>query len=234
MIRLDNIRFSYPGCPVLSRWSGSFPKGGSYALLGPSGCGKTTLLKILAGLISPDEGVIEGNENCSILFQEPRLIPWRSLEKNLELPLKRNFEKGVRKEKIAGMLFSVDLEEWAESFPWQLSGGMQQRASMARAFLYPSDILLMDEPYRGLDLPLKQKLIALLRKMLKENPRTLIAVTHQVEEALMLAEEIRLYRGRPFIEEHRWVSSLHLESIKPYSSAFIKLEGQIRKRLLKG
>lgn len=233
MIALRAASYSYPGYSVLKDWTGEFPEGGSYALLGPSGCGKTTLLKIIAGLLPLDSGEREVNISSSILFQEPRLIPQRTLIKNLELPLKRDFEKGDRLQMIRTMLSSVGLEEWENHYPHQLSGGMQQRAAMARAFLYPSELLLMDEPYRGLDLPMKQKLIQLLRRMLQDSPRTLIAVTHQVEEALLLAEEIRLYRGNPFQEEKRWKSPLNLDLVQPFSDEFVSLEGEIRERLLR-
>jgi len=208
VIEMKGIHFHYGSLSILEDWDASFPKGSRYALLGPSGCGKTTLLKLCAGLISPESGLMMLPDHVSFLFQEPRLLPRRSIYQNLELPIRRYYQEAQRKERIRHILEQLELEDKQNYYPAQLSGGMQQRAAMARAFLFPSDLLLMDEPFKGQDPLLKLKLIKFLNRLLQEQPRTLLAVTHQVDEALMLADEIRLLSGLPLKEGRRWKNTL--------------------------
>ena len=165
-------------------------------LLGPSGCGKTTLLNLLAGLLFPDRGNLYVNgrpaagARVSYLFQEPRLLPWLTVEKNLDFVLSPDMPRSERKALIRSHLARVSLDAERKKYPAELSGGMAQRAAMARAFLFESEALLMDEPFQGLDLPLKFSLIASLREARKAAPKTTLFVTHDMHEALLLGDEI--------------------------------------------
>lgn len=231
MLNCDKLFFSYRDLPILQNFSSTFPAGKHYTVLGPSGCGKSTLLRLVAGVLTPDRGQLKSSR-CSFLFQNPRLMPCRSVYMNLEIPLLKFLEKGERRQRIEEMLEQLGLADWAESFPAELSGGMQQRCAMGRAFLYPSDILLMDEPFLGQDPLLKRKLIALLKEQLHRYPRTLIAVTHQVDEALMLGDEIRIYTGLPLKELKRWDNPLKAEQRIPGSQEFAVFESTLMSAML--
>jgi len=176
-----------------------FPEGMITCILGPSGCGKTTLLNILGNIISPDSGTLEGFEGkaVSYIFQEPRLLPWKSVRGNIEFVLDRNMLPEERKKITDRFIRLVELEEFADYFPAKLSGGMRQRVAIARAFAYPSDIILMDEPLKGLDIKLKLNLIQTFSRVWKEERRTVIFVTHDVDEALLLGNEIVVFSRAP-------------------------------------
>lgn len=168
---------------------------GITCLVGPSGCGKTTLLNIIAGTLSPDGGTIIRNADeegrTSYLFQEPRLLPWMTALENVALVL----EGDVAAAK--DMLNAVGLEDSLEKYPNELSGGMKQRVSMARAFSYPSKMLLMDEPFQNLDTKLKSDLLKVFMKLWKLDRRTVVWVTHDITEACLVADDIVCLSGKP-------------------------------------
>ncbi len=170
-------------------------------ILGPSGCGKTTLLHSIAGLIQLDSGEIireEIDNSLSYIFQEPRLLPWMSVSRNIDLVLRKVFpDRDQRMERICQFLDLVGLSDSAEMYPDELSGGMKQRVSIARAFAYPSSLILMDEPFQSLDLKLRIELIREYTKLWDRDPRTTLLVTHDVREALLLADTIFLLSDRP-------------------------------------
>lgn len=178
---------------VLKDFSLSLPETGRFCLFGPSGCGKTTLLRLLAGLEKPDSGCIRGLERkkTAFVFQEHRLFPWMTVEENVAAVLPRD-RKNDAKEWIdrAGLTGSGDKK------PHQLSGGMKKRAALARALAYGGDVLLLDEPFQGLD----QKAMAELCNMvLQYNTAPLVfLVTHHPEEAKKLSDEVLLAQGPPF------------------------------------
>lgn len=231
MLEFRDLFFKYREMPVLQNFSSRFPLGQHYVLLGPSGCGKTTLLRLAAGLLLPDSGNINSS-SCSFLFQKPRLIPQRSVFRNMEMPLLKGMEKAERRIRIEEMLEQLGLSPWAHAFPGELSGGMQQRCALGRAFLFPSEILLMDEPFLGQDPLRKRNLIQLLKEQLIRYPRTLIAVTHQVDEALMLGDEIRIYKGIPLKEHHRWANALEEEQRIPGNRKFADMETKLMSAML--
>jgi len=160
-INLKDISKSFRETRVFDGFSVSFPRGKTTCLLGPSGCGKTTLLRIIAGTLKPDAGKLKDLEDLTIsfVFQEDRLLPWKTAADNIRLVLKHKIDDESIEEVIDQKLDLVKMKEYANYYPHQLSGGMRQRISFARAFSFPSDMILLDEPFKGLDLLLKQQLM---------------------------------------------------------------------------
>ncbi len=189
MIELRNITKKYGSLTVYDNFSLSLEEGKITCILGESGCGKTTLLNMLAG-ICPYEGEIVPVQPCSYIFQQPRLIPNLTVEGNLFLVCKD-------RARITDMLFRAGLSEKADAYPVELSGGQAQRVSVARAFLNPARLILMDEPFSSLDTALKIRMIGLFCEIWREEKRTAVFVTHDAEEAQMLAHRaIVLREGR--------------------------------------
>ncbi len=190
---------SFGDLAVLRRLTIRVPARSILSVLGPSGCGKTTLLNLIAGTVRPDGGTIEGSGSIGVsyLFQEPRLLPWKTVWGNVELVLKDRMPAAERRKTVAAVLALVGLEQFRASRPAALSGGMRQRAAMARAFAYPSDVLLMDEPFRALDLPLKLALMQAFVELWERDRRTVLFVTHDIQEALFLGDDILVLSSRP-------------------------------------
>lgn len=187
-----DISFSYGGLPIFRDFSLRMEDHSVTAVLGPSGCGKTTLLHLISDLLEPDAGLIEGKsgERISYLFQEPRMLPWRSVRRNIELVLESQFSAQERRERATEFLQLVGLKGFEDYYPHQLSGGMRQRAAIARAFAYPSEVMLMDEPFQALDLRRKLMLIEQFEQLWLRDPRTALFVTHDIQEALLLGDTI--------------------------------------------
>ena len=160
-------------------------------IMGPSGCGKTTLLRIIAGLVKYDDGELVNlkDRKISYLFQEPRLLPWKTVYGNIEFVL-QGLQMSDRESIIKKYLELVGLWEFRGYYPKELSGGMKQRVSMARAFAYQSDILLMDEPFKSLDHEMKINLINSFKTLWKANKPTVIFVTHDEEARDILGGEL--------------------------------------------
>lgn len=169
-------------------------------ILGPSGCGKTTLLNIISNSVQPESGSFSGfdEKTLSYIFQEPRLLPWKTVRENIAFVTKNKSLNTDQGKLIDKYLQLVNLEEFADYFPNKLSGGMKQRVAIARAFSYPSDLILMDEPLKALDLKLKLNLISAFRKIWQNDRRTVIFVTHDIDEALLLGNEIYVFSKPPF------------------------------------
>jgi sulfonate transport system ATP-binding protein len=172
--------------------------GGIVALLGPSGCGKSTLLRLIAGLDAPDDGtaLIDGSpvapvdQRCAVAFQEPRLLPWRSVERNVALGLPRGTARDAGVERVRRLLDLVQLGEARGLRPRQVSGGMAQRAALARALARGPGILLLDEPFGALDALTRLTMQDLLADVHASEPATIVLVTHDVDEALALADRV--------------------------------------------
>lgn len=187
---------------VLNRFSLALPSGTITAFVGPSGCGKTTMLRLIGGLEKPDEGSIvrsaEEEGVYSYLFQEPRLLPWHTVLANVELVLRPWYEN--RQERVnRAMVFleMVGLQDYAKFKPDQLSGGMRQRVAIARAFAYPGRVMLLDEPFQSLDTRLRWSLVESFLKLWQEDKRTTIYVTHDISEALLMADTVVRLTSRP-------------------------------------
>ncbi|HEY8361668.1 MAG TPA: ATP-binding cassette domain-containing protein [Tissierellaceae bacterium] len=175
-----------------------FPEGKTTCILGPSGCGKTTLLNILAGFIPVDSGKLYGfNVDKSYIFQEDRLIPWKTVKDNLELVLKGKMDKRKIQELIDFYLKISNLDEYKNYYPHKLSGGMRQRINILRAFMYPSKLILMDEPFKSLDINTKMVLMDFFKDLRKRDSKTCIMVTHDIDEAVELSHRIVIFSQKP-------------------------------------
>lgn len=199
MLHLKHISKSFGELVVFNDLNLEAPSHRLTCILGPSGSGKTTILQLISGLLKPDSGEVESSEDRTIsyIFQEPRLLQWKTVAGNLDFVLKRQYPSLARKEIIKRYLDIVELSDFARYYPYQLSGGMRQRVAIARAFAYPSGLLLMDEPFSGLDLALKQSLIEAFIRLWRQDQRTAFFVTHDIGEALLLADEILVLSNRP-------------------------------------
>ena len=168
------------------------------SILGASGCGKSTLLNLVAGLDAPTRGSVHRAGDPSFMFQEAALFPWLSVERNVELPLKlRRLPKGERKDCVAELLEMVQLTAFAKRQPHELSGGMRQRAALARALARDSEVLPMDEPFGALDAMTRDILHDELERIWLATGRTILFVTHNVREAARLGDRIVLLTSRP-------------------------------------
>ena len=183
-------------------------KGDFVSFIGPSGCGKTTLLRVIADLEHPTAGRISVNgmtpEQARLeraygyVFQAPALLAWRTIERNIGLPLEvMGLSAAEKAERVARTLDLVGLEGFGRKFPWQLSGGMQQRASIARALAFDADLLLMDEPFGALDEIVRDHLNEQLLQLWKKTGKTICFVTHSIPEAVYLSTKIVVMSPRP-------------------------------------
>lgn len=172
------------------------------SIVGPSGCGKSTLLRVIGGLDRPTAGeitvsghpVIDTDSRTAIAFQEPRLLPWRTIAENVELGLPRGTGRRAGRARVAELLDIVGLTASADLRPRQVSGGMAQRASLARALARGPEVLLLDEPFGALDALTRLRMQDLLLQVHAAEPTTVVLVTHDVEEALFLADRVLLLR----------------------------------------
>lgn len=199
MIKLINISKKYDNLILLKDFNIDFEKNKITCLFGPSGVGKTTIANIVAGIVSVDEGCVVGTDNSlfSYVFQEPRLLKWYNVYENIDFVLKDVYKPDKRAEIINSYLEMVELSEYRNYKIDALSGGMAQRVSLARAFAYPSHILILDEPFKGLDNKLKGEMSSLFLKMWNLSQRTVIFITHDVEEAVDLSHIIYTLKDRP-------------------------------------
>ena len=204
-MRISGVARRFPGedgttRTVLRDVELSIRAGEIVALLGPSGCGKSTLLRLVSGLDRADAGTVvlgetpvaEVDQRCAVAFQEPRLLPWRTIERNVELGLPRGTSKQAGAERVAELLRLVQLDHARGLRPRQISGGMAQRASLARALARNPRVLLLDEPFGALDALTRLTMQDLLLDVHTAEPTTILLVTHDVDEALQLADRIVL------------------------------------------
>ena len=211
-IEIDDVSLTFQtnDGPVhaLSGVSLKIAKGEFVSFIGPSGCGKTTLLRAVADLGSPTSGTIRVNgmsaEEARLkraygyVFQAPALYPWRTVNANIALPLEiMGFDKAERRRRVERGLELVNLKGFGKKFPWQLSGGMQQRASIARALAFDPDLLLMDEPFGALDEIVLDMLNQQLLELWAKTGKTALFVTHSIPEAVFLSTRIVVMSPRP-------------------------------------
>ncbi len=210
LYKLKGISKSFGELSVLKNLSFSMEEHKVTCILGPSGCGKTTLLNIVSGILKHDSGSMEGFEEktTSYIFQEPRLLNWKTIRENIEYVLKGKLDKAEIADRVNRFIDMVQLSDFKDYYPEKISGGMQQRVAIARAFAYPSDILLMDEPFKSLDFQLKLNLYECFLKLWEWDKRTVLFVTHDIHDALMLGDEIILLSNKPTCVRERIVNKV--------------------------
>lgn len=193
--KLKGIYKRFDNLDVLNNLNLDINKEEIICIVGPSGCGKSTLLNIISGLIKPDKGKITGDlDLVGYVFQEDRLLPFKTVYENIAIVGK---EKNYKK--IIDLIHEVGLKGFEDSYPNKLSGGMRQRCSIARAFYFNSKILLMDEPFKSLDYNLKVNMIDYLIKLWDKSKSSIVFVTHNIDEALLLGNRIVVLSNRPTI-----------------------------------
>ncbi len=188
---------SFGSIEVFHDLSLEISKGEFVAVVGPSGCGKTTLLNLFSGFLKPSFGSVACAGRVRMVYQHDSLFPWQTAAQNIALGLRDLTSQAERERQLKEMLRLINLEEFAAHYPHQLSGGMRQRVELARALAGDTDILLLDEPFSSLDYLTRLRLRRELVRMLEELPRTVVLVTHDIEEAAQLADRILVLSDRP-------------------------------------
>lgn len=213
-ISLDHVSMRYPGATkdeavqALSEVSLNIHSGEFVSLIGPSGCGKTTLLRLIADLLQPSSGTLLIKDRSASQARQKReygfvpqaatLYDWRTVLKNVELPLEiMNMTKAEREKRASELLALVGLTDFHNKYPWQLSGGMQQRVSIARALSFKPSILLMDEPFGALDEMTRERLNDELLNIWRNTNTTIVFVTHSIPEAVFLSNRVIVMSPRP-------------------------------------
>ncbi|GAA1988236.1 hypothetical protein GCM10009838_58810 [Catenulispora subtropica] len=206
-MRAERLQKTYPGSGlVLRSFDLTVHRQEVLAIVGPSGVGKTTLLQILAGLIPADSGeiwfdgsrLVRPSQRISVVFQEYGLFPWRSTRRNVDFPLEvARVPRRERRERTQQALDAVGLTDAADRYPHQLSGGMRQRAAIARALVVRPDLLLLDEPMSALDVMTKRKVRQQLADLVRRTQLTTVIVTHDLGDAAHLADRVVVLAGHP-------------------------------------
>lgn len=197
-IIFKNFSFSYPDKEIYKDFNAEFFGGKINVVLGASGVGKTTLLNALTGLSGFDGEIENMPKNVSYIFQSDRLVKTISVEKNLDFVLKNAIpDKTARKNAIYDMAKLLEISDVLKRLPTEISGGQAQRVQMARAFLYPSEVMLLDEPFKGLDVSLKTRLIKKFLELWGRDGRTVVLVTHDVYDALLMGDKVFVLSGSP-------------------------------------
>ncbi len=253
MITLDQVSLAYAGRtgPVLALDGTSLSVGtGEFAaVVGPSGCGKSTLMKLVTGLIKPTKGTVsvDGAEVsgpvkiAGMAFQNANLLPWRTVTDNILLPLeivepyRSQFraKKDEYRARVESLLSIVGLQGFGDRFPWELSGGMQQRASLCRSLIHEPKLLMLDEPFAALDAFTREELWCVLRDVWQRLNFTVILVTHDLREAVFLADTIHVMSARP----GRIIDTRQVDFARPreldicYEPAFTDLVHVLRNKI---
>jgi ABC-type nitrate/sulfonate/bicarbonate transport system ATPase subunit len=198
LVRLDvdNVSHNYGDTRVLENLSFKMNPGELVTIVGPSGCGKTTLLNILSGYLKPVSGNVNSAGTIRTVYQQDGLFPWLTVAENMSMGLRSMPEK-ERKQELDELFKLAHLEGFRDHYPHELSGGMRQRAEIARALAGESDILLMDEPFSALDYQSRLRMRRELVRLLALRQRTVIFVTHDIEEAAQLADRVFVLSKRP-------------------------------------
>lgn len=194
---LQNVSHAYGAVEVLRGINLEVKPGEIVVLVGPSGCGKTTILNLLSGYIEPSSGSIVRDGAVRTVYQQDGLFPWLTVSENTSMGLRSMKNAVQQQQEIAELLRLVHLDGFGDHYPHQLSGGMRQRAELARVLAGDSDILLMDEPFSALDYQARLKMRGELIRLLHQRPRTVVFVTHDIEEAAQLADRVLVLSKRP-------------------------------------
>lgn len=199
IIRIENINKRYDDNIIFENFKIDFYENKINCILGKSGCGKTTLLNIISGVIQNDTKDFKGIENLGIsyIFQDDRLIEWLTVEDNIKLVIKKHYNEKEINELCDKYLKLVGIYEYKNYYPQRLSGGIRQRVNIARAFIYPSKIIIMDEPFKSIDIKNKMIIMDNFKEILQKDNRTVLFVTHDIEEAIYLGDSGVILGDRP-------------------------------------
>src|SRR5688572_7033303 len=189
-LRVEDVSLSFGAIAVFQHLSLEISRGEFVAVVGPSGCGKTTLLNLFSQFVKPSSGKVECAGRLRMVYQHDSLFPWQTTAENIALGLRHVSDQKERKRQLDEMLRLIKLEEFADHYPHQLSGGMRQRVELARALAGDTDVLLLDEPFSSLDYLARLRMRNELSRMLVQLPRTVVLVTHAIEESAQLADRI--------------------------------------------
>ena len=234
-LEFRKLHYSYEGLKVLSEISFSVPPGSAVAVLGPSGCGKSTLLHIAAGLLVPESGdLLYGGESrvarpgwISYMQQDDLLLPWKTVLDNVALPLILKGERDARR-RARSELANFGLQGFENHYPQQLSGGMRQRAALMRSCLFRHDFLLLDEPFSRLDFLTRNQIYDWFQQYLAVHNPGFVLVTHDPEEALLLADEIIVLSSRPA----RIIDRFSLSEAHPRSRNFLARKASVLETMI--
>jgi NitT/TauT family transport system ATP-binding protein len=239
------VQFEMPdgaALPALGPLSADIEAGSFVSLVGPSGCGKSTLVRVLAGLLRPSSGevcldgqpVSEPLPHVSLMFQDANLMPWRSVRDNIALPLElTGVPKPERYAQVGGLLPLLGLQGFARAYPGELSGGMAQRVALGRVLIQDPALLLLDEPFGALDAMTREQISLDLLRLWSQNRQTILMVTHDINEAVLLSDRVLVMSPRP----GRIAADLSVPLPRPrriedaYSDAFAHIARQVREAI---
>ncbi len=208
---LNNVSYGYVDLPVLQNLNLAVKPGEFVVLVGPSGCGKTTLLNILSGYLKPQSGSIKKDGVIRTVYQQDGLFPWLTVKENISMGLRFIENKSQQENELRELIELINLQGFENHYPHQLSGGMRQRVELARVIAGDSDILLMDEPFSALDYQTRLRMRQELVRLLEKRPRTVVFVTHDIEEAVQLADRVLVLSARPALVSRE----LKINSLRP-------------------
>jgi NitT/TauT family transport system ATP-binding protein len=208
---LINVSHSFGELPVLQDLNLTVLAGEFVVVIGPSGCGKTTLLNILSGYLKPQSGFVQKEGIIRTVYQQDGLFPWLTVKQNITMGLRNIKDRNQQEEELKELIELIHLQGFENHHPHQLSGGMRQRVELARVIAGESDILLMDEPFSALDYQTRLRLRHELVLLLEKRPRTVVFVTHDIEEAVQLANRVLVLSNRPA----HITKELQIDSIRP-------------------
>lgn len=197
-LRLEKVSHGYGIVDVLNNMNLVVNRGEIVVLVGPSGCGKTTILNLLSGFLKPREGSVTKDGITRTVYQQDGLFPWLTVSENIAMGLRSTSGNGVNNEQeLKELIQLIRMEGFEKHYPHELSGGMRQRVELARVLAGESDILLMDEPFSALDYQSRLRMRRELILLLEKRPRTVVFVTHDIEEAAQLADRVLVLSNRP-------------------------------------
>lgn len=234
LIKLTDINKSFDNQQILKDISININRGEFVSIVGPSGCGKSTLFNIITGLIRADSGTLSVIGDIGYMQQKDLLLPWKTIIDNVTLPLDlRGINKKTSREKADKYIGIMGLEGYEHKYPYQLSGGMKQRASFLRTFLCSEDIMLLDEPFGALDAITKGKMQNWLLEMKNTLNNTILFITHDIEEAIFLSDRIYVMASKPgMIKEEISLNNFKENKMdRLFSEELLKFKEQIIKIL---